>query len=76
MFTENTYLVESQRRQDEIKQAANYRLIMIARERRESPVTKLSIYLLDIVGSKLVQWGRQMQCRCAELTMTNSRRAI
>ena len=76
MFTENTYLVESLRRQDEIKQAANYRLVKIAREDCESPVTKLSIYLLDIVGSKLVQWGHQMQCRCAELTMTNSRRAI
>ncbi len=76
MFTENMYWIENQRRQDEIAQAKNYRLVKVAREGCESPVTSLSIRLLDIVGSKMVQWGHQLQCRCAEIAMTNSRRAI
>jgi len=76
MFTENIYLVENQRRQDEIKQAAHYRLVQVALEGCESPVTTLSIRFLDAVGSKMVQWGNQLQCRCAEMAMTKSRRAI
>jgi hypothetical protein len=76
MFTENIYIIENQRRQDDIAQAKNYRLAQIAREGCESPVTTLSIRLLDSVGSKMVQWGQQLQCRCAEITMTNSRRGI
>ena len=76
MFTENSYYIENQRRQDEIAQASHYRLVKVALEGCESPVTKISIRLLDSVGSKLVQWGQQLQCRCAEITMTNSQRAI
>ena len=76
MFTENSYYIENLRRQDEIAQASHYRLVKVALEGCESPVTKLSIRLLDSVGSKMVQWGQQLQCRCAEITMTNSQRAI
>ena len=76
MFNQNTYIIENLRRQDEIAQAENYRLAQIAREGCESPVTTLSIRLLDSVGSKMVQWGQQLQCRCTEIAMTNSRRAI
>ena len=76
MFTENSYYIENQRRQDEIAQAKHYRLVKVALEGCESPVTTLSIRLLDKVGSKMVQWGHQLQCRCADIAMTNSRRAI
>jgi hypothetical protein len=68
--------MQDQQRQDEIAQAKNYRLAKVALEGCESPVTTLSIRILDVVGSKMVQWGHQLQCRCAEIAMTNSRRAI
>lgn len=76
MNTWNNYYVETQRRQDEIAAAKQYSLIRSAEAACGSRFTKLSIRMLDIVGSKLVQWGSQMQCRCAELSFTKSKRAI
>ena len=78
MFTWNwnTYYVETQRREDEIAQAMQDRYVRSVEEVCESRFTKLSIRMLDLVGSKLVQWGSQLQCRCAELAMTSSKRAI
>ncbi len=76
MFTWNTYYVETQRRQDEMDQAAHYRLVRSVTVDCETGLTKLSIRMLDIVGSKLVQWGSQLQCRCAELSLTSSKRVI
>jgi len=76
MFTSKDYYVETQRRQDEIAQAMQDRYVRSTAEVCESGITKLSIRMLDFVGSKFVEWGSQMQCRCAELTMTSSKRAI
>jgi len=76
MFTWKDYYVETQRRQDEIAQAMQYRHVRSVEEVCESRFTKLSIRILDLVGSKLVEWGSQLQCRCAELAMTSSKRAI
>ena len=76
MFTWKTYYVETQRRQDEIAKATQYRYVRSHTEVCESRFTKLSIRMLDLVGSKLVEWGSQMQCRCAELGMTSSKRAV
>jgi len=76
MFTWNNYYVETQRREDEIAIVMQDRFIRSAAEVCESRLTKLSIRMLDVVGSKLVEWGSQLQCRCAELAMTSSKRAI
>ncbi len=76
MLTWNTYYVETKRREDEIAQAMQDRCIRSAEQACESRFTKLSIRILDAVGTKLVEWGSQLQCRCAELTMTSSKRAI
>ncbi len=76
MFTWKDYYVETERRQDEIAQATQYRYVRSVEEVCETGFTKLSIRILDLVGSKLVEWGSQLQCRCAELAMTNSKRAI
>ena len=76
MFTWKNYYVESQRREDEIALAMQDRYVRSVTEVCESRLTKLSIRMLDMVGSKLVEWGSQLQCRCAELAMTNSKRAI
>ena len=76
MFTWNDYYVETQRRQDEIAEAMQDRYVRSVAEECESRMTKLSIRMLDVVGSKLVEWGSQLQCRCAELAMTSSKRAI
>ena len=75
-WTWNTYCVETQRREDEIDQAKQDRYIRSVEEACESRFTKLSIRILDMVGSKLVEWGSQLQCRCTELAMTSSKRAI
>ena len=76
MNTWNNYYEETQRRQDEIAQAMQYNMVKSAEAACESRLTKLSIRMLEIVGSKLVQWGSQLQCRCAELSLTSSKRAI
>ena len=76
MITWNTYYVESQRRQDQMDRVMQILAIRSAESDCESGLTKLSIRMLEIVGSKLVQWGSQLQCRCAELSLTSSKRAI
>jgi len=76
MLTWNTYYVETKRREDEIAQVLQDRYVRSVEEVCESRITKLSIRMLDAVGSKLVEWGSQLQCRCAELAMTSSKRAI
>lgn len=76
MFTWNDYYVEKQRRDDGIAQAMQYRYVRSIAEVCESKFTQISIRLLDVVGSKMVEWGSQLQCRCAELAMTSSKRAI
>ena len=57
MNTWNNYYVESLRRQNEVKAAMQYNLIKSVEAACETVMTKLSIRMLDIVGSKLVQWG-------------------
>jgi hypothetical protein len=76
MLTWNSYYTETARRQDEIAQAMQDRSVRSASDACESRLTKLSIRMLDLVGSKLVEWGSQLQCRCTELAMTSSKRAI
>jgi len=76
MITWNDYYVESQRRQDQMDRAMQIQAIRSVEADCESGLTKLSIRMLEIVGSKLVQWGSQLQCRCAELSLTSSKRAI
>ena len=76
MLTWNTYLVEKQRKQDEIAQAMQDRMIRSVAEDCESPINALSIKVLDAVGTRLVEWGYYLQCRCAAITMANSKRAI
>jgi hypothetical protein len=76
MITWQTYYVERQRRQDEIEQAVQHRLVRSVTARNESRLTKLRITILDIVGAKLVQWGCQLQSQCVELSLTSPKRAI
>lgn len=76
MFTWNTYYNETLRRNDEIALAMQDRTIRSVSEYCETRLTRMSIRMLDFLGSKLVAWGSQLQCRCAELTMARSNRAI
>ncbi len=76
MLTWNQYYVETMRREDEIAQAMQDRYIRSVVGVCETQFTKLSIRMLDLVGTKLVEWGSQLQCRCAELAMTSSKRAV
>jgi hypothetical protein len=75
MFTWNTYLVETLRREDQIADAMQDRFIQTVTKDSEPRLARISIRMLDLLGSKLVEWGKQMQCRGAELTMTISKRA-
>jgi acetate kinase len=76
MLTWKDYEYERERRQDKIAQAKHYRMVQSATDNCESNVTKLSIRMLDEVGTQLVQWGSQLQCRCAEMAISASKRAI
>lgn len=76
MFTWSVYYHETLRRENEIAQARQDRYVKSVSQVCQSGLTRLSIQALDLVGSKLVQWGQQLQCRCAELTMTQSKRTI
>ena len=75
MFTWNTHYVETLRREDQIALAKQNRFIKSVAQDCEPRLVRLSIRTLDMLGSKLVDWGSQLQCRCAELTMTRSNRA-
>jgi len=75
MFTLNTYYIETERRNDQIAHAMQDRFIRSVAEDCEPRLIRLSIRMLDMLGSKLVDWGNQLQCRCAELAMTRSNRA-
>lgn len=75
MFTWTTLYVETLRREDQIAEAMQDRYIRTVTKDCEPRLVRISIRMLDLLGSKLVQWGSQLQCRCAELTMTRSNRA-
>lgn len=76
MFTWKTYYVETSRRKDQIARARQDRYIRSVSQDCEPRLTRMSIRMLDLLGNKLVEWGNKLQCRCAELTMTRSNRAI
>lgn len=76
MFTWNTYYNETLRRNDEIAMALQDRFIRSISQQCQSRLTRVSIRMLDFMGTKLVAWGSRLQCRCAELTMARSNRAI
>ncbi|MCJ7717414.1 MAG: hypothetical protein MUO54_12965 [Anaerolineales bacterium] len=76
MLTWKDYEYERERRQDKITQAMQYRMVQSATENCETTFTKISIRMLDAIGSRLVQWGNQLQCRCAEMDLSASKRAI
>jgi len=76
MFTRNDYYLERPRLQLKISQVVQHQMIQSGSEPCESNFTKISIRMLDAVGSRMVQWGSQLQCRCAEMAMTASNRSI
>ena len=76
MLTWNTYIIESLRREDQIANARKESYIRTLTQDCEPRLVRISIRMLDILGSKLVDWGSQLQCRCAEMTMTRSNRAV
>ena len=76
MFTWNTYYNETLRRKNEIAHAKQERYIRSISQQCVSRLTRMSIRLLDFLGTKLVAWGNNLQCRCAELTMARSNRGI
>jgi hypothetical protein len=56
------YLVEQQRRQDEIKAAEMYRLAKQAKDNLSaSPAPNASRRLFSVLGMKMVQWGKRLQ---------------
>jgi hypothetical protein len=56
------YLVEQQRRQDEIKAAEMYRLVKQAKnELSASPALNPYQRLLSVLVLKMVQWGKRLQ---------------
>jgi hypothetical protein len=76
MLTWNTYIIESLRREDQIANARKESYIRAVTQDCEPRLVRMSIRMLDLLGSKLVDWGSQLQCRCAEMTMTRSNRAV
>ena len=76
MLTWNTYYVETLRRKDQIADARQDSYIRSVAQDCEPRLVRMSIRMLDLLGSKLVDWGSQLQCRCAEMTMTRSNRAV
>ena len=76
MFTRTDYYKERPHIQLKIAQVTQYQMVQSTSEPRESNITKISIWMLDALGSRLVQWGSRLQCRCAEMAMTASKRAI
>jgi len=76
MITWDMYYKETTRRENEIALAMQDSVIKSVSEVCQSRLTRIGIQMLDILGSTLVQWGERLQCRCAELAMTRSNRAV
>jgi hypothetical protein len=76
MLTWDMYYKETTRRENEIALAMQDRYVKSVSEVCQSRLTKLGIQALDVLGSMLVKWGERLQCRCAELAMTRSNRAV
>lgn len=76
MFTWNTYYNENLKRENDIALATQDRFIKANSAVCHANLTRWSIQFLELVGSRLVQWGERLQCRCAEMAMTRSNRAI
>jgi hypothetical protein len=73
MLTQSEFYVVRRERQEEINQALEDHRIRRSSEVCEPLITRWSIRLLDAVGSRMVQWGSQLQCRCAEMAMADSK---
>ena len=74
MLTWSEYYVVRRDRQNEITQALEDHRVRMSDELCEPVIRRWSIRLLDSVGSRLIQWGYQLQCRCAEMAMAGSKR--
>ncbi|MGB2965106.1 MAG: hypothetical protein WBB69_14090 [Anaerolineales bacterium] len=73
MLTQSEFYVVRRERQDEINQALEVHRVRMSDERCEPVITRWSIRLLDSLGSRLIRWGYQLQCRCAEMAMAGSK---
>jgi len=76
MITWKDYYNETMRRENEIADAMQDRYIKSISEDCQSRLTNMGVQILDVLGSTLVQWGERLQCRCTELAMTQSNRAV
>jgi hypothetical protein len=76
MATFYNYYIETQRRQYEIELVNQDRLIHSVSAACESPATQLVIRIMENLGSKLIEWGNHLQCRCAELSYTINNRSV
>lgn len=76
MITWKDYYNETMRRENEIADAMQDRYIKSISEDCQSRLTNMGVQILDALGSTLVQWGERLQCRCTELAMTQSNRAV
>jgi hypothetical protein len=76
MTTFYDYYIETQRRQYEIELVNQDRLIRSVSLACESGTTQLVIKIMETLGTKLVEWGNHLQCRCAELSYTINNRSV
>jgi hypothetical protein len=73
MLTWSEYYVTRRDRQNEVNQALEVHRVRITEEPCEPIITRWSIRLLDSLGSRLIRWGYQLQCRCVEMAMAGSK---
>jgi len=73
MLSWNEYYLVRRERQEEITQALEDHKVRRSSDLCEPVITRWSIRLLDAVGSRMVKWGSQLQCRCAEMAMAGSK---
>ena len=73
MLTQSEFYAVRRERQEEITKALEDHKLRRSSDLREPVITRLSIRLLDAVGSRLVKWGSQLQCRVAKMAMAGSK---
>jgi hypothetical protein len=75
MITHKDYIVERERRQDEIARAMQYRMRKACAEPKNIRFANLRLRILEAVGSQMIEWGQELQCRCAELANSVAKRS-
>lgn len=73
MFTWKDYYTVDQIRQDQMAEVKQARLVKSLEQRQETPLRRIAMTLLGVVGTWMVKWGDVLIGRCEEMAKAGYR---